>query len=519
MPKNNNKRPQPEDTQPHSAKRQKSDHADDASTELGSPISWVDIKKIEYAARLLQKNIKIVVSECPDVLELDSADTALKTELDHNALIQLAARLNTKYKIGKLSLFDKIMAGKVEVSDKDRSRLLKARGSPPVATIKATEEKLAPITNDIGSCGVSGKMPPLPCIKDRYLYERVFVHKSTINLKSYYNENEMRNIHNERLEFLGDSVLNNLVTIIIYTRFPNASEGDLSQIRSHLIDNKTLAQFLYDYGLNRKLRTNMSEEDRKACGQKIDADIFEAYVGALAIERGMDLAEVKEWLVQLYEPKISRYETDMNDVPLNKDAKSELYLILGSARFHPTYHVVQRGDGIDNMYLMECRMGDEVLGRGTASGQRDAGLRAAMDALQNKALLEKYHRSRMEMDRTESVKNVDKIPSTADGEKKAASTLAGCTLFPIQADPNELLDVNARNQFYAELGKTIGVVPEYQVTSKSVNEHEARLLVTGVLVATAVDTSKKRAMTRAAMSVLNNTAALEMIKSLGHPQV
>lgn len=489
------------------------------TTDSETTIALVDIKKIEYAARLLQKNIKIILADSPDVLELESAGGSLKTELDHNVLIQLAARLKTKHKIGKLELFDKIIAADVQVSEKDWLRLAKLNGKQQSA-VKVKEETLAPIVDEIGTCGVHGDMPPLPRIRDMLLYERVFVHKSTINSKSFYNESEMRNFHNERLEFLGDSVLNNLATQIIYTRFPNASEGDLTQIRSHLIDNKTLAKFSFAYGLNRKLRTHLSEDDLAACGQKIYADIFEAYIGAVATERDMDLMEVKDWLATLYEPKIRRFEEEMNDVPLNKEAKTELYLIVGTALFHPTYHVVQKGDGMDTMYVIECRMGLDVLGTGTASGQRDAGLRAAMDAAGNKPLLEKYHRNRLEMDRAESIKpsakrlltfKDDGLVAKRDRITPQLEGLLLSPLFPIKADVDEPVDLNARNQLYAQLGREIAVVPEYAVTTKAENEHEAKLLVQGILLATAVDSTKKRAMTRAAMALLNNKLAMDTL--------
>lgn len=508
-----------DDATESSSKRHNSDSNSTTNELTETTIALVDIKKIEYASRLLQKNIRIILADSPDVLELESAGGALKTELDHNVLIQLAARLKTKHKIGKLELFDKIIAADVQVSEKDWLRLAKLNGKQQSA-VKVKEETLAPIVDEIGTCGVHGDMPPLPRIRDMLLYERVFVHKSTINSKSFYNESEMRNFHNERLEFLGDSVLNNLATQIIYTRFPNASEGDLTQIRSHLIDNKTLAKFSYAYGLNRKLRTHMSEDDLAACGQKIYADIFEAYIGAVATERDMDLMEVKEWLAILYEPKIRRFEEEMSDVPLNKEAKTELYLIVGTALFHPTYHVVQKGDGMDKMYIIECRMGLDVLGTGTASNQRDAGLRAAMHAAGNKPLLEKYHRNRLEMDRAESIKpsakrlltfKDDGLVAKRDGSTPQLERLSLSSLFPVKADIEEPLDVNARNQLYAQLGREIAVVPEYAVTTKGENEHEAQLLVQGILLATAIDSNKKRAMTRAAMALLNNKLAMDCL--------
>nr|7DEY_A Chain A, RNase III [Scheffersomyces stipitis CBS 6054]7DEY_B Chain B, RNase III [Scheffersomyces stipitis CBS 6054]7DEY_C Chain C, RNase III [Scheffersomyces stipitis CBS 6054]7DEY_D Chain D, RNase III [Scheffersomyces stipitis CBS 6054] len=231
------------------------------------------------------------------------------------------------------------------------------------------------------------KHPPLPFIKDQTLYERVFVHKSVVNGKTYLDQNDLINSHNERLEFLGDSVLNNLVTLIIYDKFPSASEGKLTKMRSQLIDNHTLTQFSFEYGFDKRLKTKTDEEILKTGDQKVYADIFEAYIGALSVERGLDLREIKDWLEKLYAPKLEAFKVNFLQESVNKEAKSELYSIVGTASSHPLYVVVEEGNGSHD-FVVECRMGNDVLGRAKAPSQKEAGLRAAMDALKNRQLLE-----------------------------------------------------------------------------------------------------------------------------------
>lgn len=487
------------------------EHPSDGANKIG----LVDLQKLEYSARTLQKSIRLII-DAPDTLELEKLTTALSTdpgtkaELQQNRLVHLASKLKTIYKIGKLGIFDEIINADIKITDDDIVKLKKVDKN--ISKIEVVP--IAPSLQTMSLTGVDGTKPPLPRIRDPQLYERVFIHKSTINSKSYLEQKELSNMHNERLEFLGDSVLNNLATLIIYERFPDASEGQLTKIRSQLIDNRTLSEFSFEYGLNNKLRTNISDEILKTSDRKIYADIFEAYVGALALERGLDLDEVKQWLANLYEYKLVTYDSEFTVQPLNKEAKTELYSIVGSALFHPTYEVIKQGDGTSSLFIIECRMGNDVLGRGTAPGAKDAGLRAAMNALTNKPLLEKYHKIRMETDRKDTVKSHKRIKLSDEDDQdtpRAPRSPINASIFPIPVNQEDPLDADARNKLYAEVGKRIGETPKYEVSKFSSTTAQVDLVIRGITVASMENVSKKKGMTRVAMALINNREALDEI--------
>ncbi|KAK6455056.1 uncharacterized protein RJT20DRAFT_129727 [Scheffersomyces xylosifermentans] len=482
---------------------------------VSRPIGFVDLQKLEYATKTLQKNVRLLVNEAPDMsgfeklLNSPEIDQTTKIELISNNYVKVATRLKTKYKVGNLKIFDQIAVGNIEVTEEEKNLLKETEGNEevqvhlPIQKNPDQESSLPPRDS---------KIPPLPVIEDQRLFERVFVHKSTVNGKTYLDQHDLINSHNERLEFLGDSVLNNLVTLIIYERFPSASEGELTKIRSQLIDNHTLTQFSFEYGFDKKLRTKTDEIILRSGDQKVYADIFEAYVGALSIERGLDVQEIKEWLIKLYEPKIASFENSLFQESVNKEAKSELYSIVGTASSHPQYEIVKEGNG-SNDFVVHCKMGDEILGSARAPSQKEAGLRAAMDALKNRPLLEKYHRMRMEADRKDTIKS-KKVKETVDPINevlKAPSSPIKTSIFPIRAGNDDPIDNNAKNRLYAEIGRRIGEIPQYIVSKNSENVTVVSLILRNLIVSVATDTSKKRAMARAAMAILDNQEALNEI--------
>lgn len=343
-------------------------------------------------------------------------------------------------------------------------------------------------------------LPPLPPIHDPALRNRVFQHKSTSANKTYLDEQEIVLAHNERLEFLGDAVLNTLVTFILYDRLPYASEGVLSQTRAQLVNNRTLAEFLAAYGFDTALRCTVDDAALRS-SQKMYADVFEAYLGALAVERHLDMAEVERWLAELMHGRIEHAAVALlRLVPINKDAKTELYSLVGSAALHPTYKVVSNGDGVNVPYKVRCLMGEDVLGEGAAPGLRDAGLRAAMAALKNRPLLEKYGRQRWETDRCVSV-----VRGASKSDKDEQSVRSDSGGFPIVADNSVLPNKFAKNELYAYFGKQLGLTPEYVSTADpDKGRYRVELRVKDAVVAVAYDTSKKNAMSRAAAVVLEH---------------
>lgn len=202
---------------------------------------------------------------------------------------------------------------------------------------------------------------------------------------------------------------------------------------------------------------------------------------------------------------------------VNKEAKSELYSIVGTASSHPLYVVVEEGNGSHD-FVVECRMGNDVLGRAKAPSQKEAGLRAAMDALKNRQLLEKYYKIRLEIDRKDSVKSSKSKRSREEDEDSdysmrtpTPSSPIKTIMFPLVASADAPIDNNAKNKLYAEIGKRLGEVPQYIVSRANNDIAAVSLSIRGLVVATATDKSKKKAMARAAMAILENSSALNEI--------
>lgn len=475
-----------------------------------SEIGYVDLQKLEHGTRNLQRSIKLITKEAPDYNEYQrlcssqDIDETVRVELKQNKLVELSSIIRSKYNNGKLDIFDAIVNDSLNISEED----LKQPTLPKILD----ETHISKESIEVNEEPKDDKFPELPKINDPFLYQRVFIHKSTINNKSYLDPSELINSHNERLEFLGDSILNNLVTLIIYDKFPEASEGELSKIRSLLINNSVLTEFSIAYGFDKKLRSNINETILRQGKQKIYADIFEAYIGALTLEHGLNFSEIKDWLAKLMDSRLKKFDKKFKQIePINKDAKSELYSLIGTAAFHPIYETVQHGDGSSIPYIIHCKMGDEILGEGKAPGHKDAGLRAAMNALKKKPLLEKFSQYRLNLDRSDTVisQKTPKPPAAPVPNEFSIASIDK-SLFPLRASMTDALEPEAKNSLYALLGKSIGVVPEY-VTYDEGDKKKTELRIQGFTVVTSLDHSKKNSMTRAAMCLLNDKNALNQI--------
>ncbi|CAH2350657.1 hypothetical protein CLIB1423_02S02168 [[Candida] railenensis] len=548
---------------PPGTPREASDTSGSGSKARTVPFGHVDMKKLEHCARTLQKQIRIIINEAPDLARLQSllespaVDSDVKHEIQRNPLVHMAAALKSKYLSKDLQIFDDILGGNVADDLRD-IEYYDGDGEDDVIDQDEYDD------DDDDGMDSNNSLPPLPPISNPHLLDRVFIHKSTLNDRTYLSEKELIASHNERLEFLGDSILNNVVTMIIYERFEHSPEGDLSKIRSQLVNNKTLAEFAMAYQLNKRLRSNISDSVLKQGNQKIFADVFEAYIGALAIEHKMELTSIRNWLTKILHWKLNEFDQEISGLePVNKNAKTDLYSLIGSAAFHPQYKVVKTGDGATKPFIIRCEMGSDVLGEGVAPSAKEAGLRAAMQALKNRPLLEKYGQIRLNTDRNESRINPKLLlnkyqqdsskesspdvsyysvygspnpnvgggsttivmtplddtyttsglqNSTSNNENLSSSYLASNNLFPVIGNESSNFLPEAKNDLYAILNKK-GIVPQYRVSSEE-DKFKGELHISNVLVAIGVDSSKKKAATRAAMALLKNKDALNEVEKI-----
>jgi ribonuclease-3 len=196
--------------------------------------------------------------------------------------------------------------------------------------------------------------------------------------RSYANENANTTEDNERLEFLGDAVLDFIVGEWAYHRFPEMAEGDLTKIRSSLVRNERLADFARRLDLAPALRLGRGE--RSSGGHLRDnllGSAFEAVIGALYLDSGLEA--VKKFM----NPQLEWTRESVLDEL--HDPKSELQERTQSHKLGtPQYHVVSMsGPDHARIFEIEVQVAGQVMGRGSGTSKSHAERAAAQNALQN----------------------------------------------------------------------------------------------------------------------------------------
>lgn len=200
--------------------------------------------------------------------------------------------------------------------------------------------------------------------------------------RSYLNENTTwPHPHNERLEFLGDAVLELVITEHLYTLFPDKPEGELTTFRAALVNAVMLGNLAADLGLNNAILLSRGEaKDVGRARLYILANTFEAIVGALYLDGGYDKA--KEFIVRVLGPQI----TPIVEQKLYQDAKS-LFQEEAQERMGitPTYEVVKEwGPDHDKHFVVGAYVGTELIAEGEGPSKQIAQQQAAEAALKAK---------------------------------------------------------------------------------------------------------------------------------------
>jgi ribonuclease-3 len=186
--------------------------------------------------------------------------------------------------------------------------------------------------------------------------------------------------HNERLEFLGDSILGCVIAKHLYSSFPLLSEGELSRLRSNLVREETLAVLAQQLDLGNHLR--LGEGERKSAGFRrpsILADAVEALIGAVFLDRGFAAAE--QVVLNLYLPYLEKVDVQA----LGKDAKTMLQEYLQGRHISlPSYTVIAtQGAAHEQSFQVECTIPSlKITARGKGSSRRNAEQQAAQAAWQ-----------------------------------------------------------------------------------------------------------------------------------------
>jgi len=206
------------------------------------------------------------------------------------------------------------------------------------------------------------------------LYLSAFTHRS------YLNENRSFSLpHNERMEFLGDAVLELAATEYLFRNYPHP-EGELTNFRSALVNYKMLSEIARRLGLEKYLLMSRGEaKDTGRARQVILANCIEAVIGAMYLDSGYQTCTNfigREILVEL--PKIIEGETYL-------DPKSRLQeLVQEKSGITPTYGVVsETGPDHNKTFVVAAFVGNDEVGRGTGPSKQEAEIAAAENALTN----------------------------------------------------------------------------------------------------------------------------------------
>jgi ribonuclease-3 len=210
-------------------------------------------------------------------------------------------------------------------------------------------------------------------------FKRYSLLRRALTHRSYLNEHPEALEDNERLEFLGDAVLDFMVGAWLYNHFPEMREGQLTQLRSALVRTEQLAEFALQIGLGAALRLGRGEgigggRRRQAllCGA------FEALIGALYLDAGLD--GVRDFIQPILGPAADMILAQRKD----RDPKSLLQEIVQSLGYGPPgYRTVSAyGPEHEKTFEVEVLVGDKVYGRGSGHSKRSAAKAAARVALQ-----------------------------------------------------------------------------------------------------------------------------------------
>ncbi len=209
--------------------------------------------------------------------------------------------------------------------------------------------------------------------KDIDLLKRATIHSS------YANESKSILNSNERLEFLGDSVLSIVISDYLFKSFTDMPEGDLTKLRSMLVCENSLFDYATKLGLGSYLKLGKGEEQTGGRTRKsILADAFEAVIASIYLDSGTDAA--RDFILPYVHEKISSgknerglgdYKTKLQEViQKNPEEKVEYVLIDESGPAH------------DKVFVVEVHLNSNIIGKGTGTSKKQAEQRAACEALE-----------------------------------------------------------------------------------------------------------------------------------------
>lgn len=214
-----------------------------------------------------------------------------------------------------------------------------------------------------------------------YKFSNVEILKEALTHSSYAHELKTKKVEvrcNERLEFLGDTVLSIITSEYLFKKYSELPEGDLTHIRAALVQSQSLASYAKSIELGDYLYLGHGEEKNRN-RQSILEDAFEALLAAIYLDAGENgLETVRVFLIPIIQKRI-----DSGESMLHSDAKTELQQITQvSDGAMPSYVIIgESGPDHAKTFEVEVRLNSNVIGHGVGRSKREAEQNAAREAL------------------------------------------------------------------------------------------------------------------------------------------
>lgn len=214
---------------------------------------------------------------------------------------------------------------------------------------------------------------------DKKLLTQAFTHRS------YINENRGTKMeHNERLEFLGDAILELITTEFLYNRFPNRNEGELTAIRAALVNTITLSEVAHELNFNSELL--LSKGERKDTGrarQAILANTFEAVIGAVYLDQGLEAA--RAFISKNLLPRTERIVEEGLWVDAKSRFQEKAQEHMGATPVYQTLN--EAGPDHDKQFTIGLFVKEQKISSGVGKSKQDAEQDAARNALKSQKWL------------------------------------------------------------------------------------------------------------------------------------
>ncbi|MGN0504330.1 MAG: ribonuclease III [Ruminococcus sp.] len=211
-----------------------------------------------------------------------------------------------------------------------------------------------------------------------YEFKNISLLSEALTHSSFSNENKNKIKCNERLEFLGDSVLSLVVTNYIFLNFKQLPEGDLTQLRASLVCEKTLYKFAKMIDLGRVIKLSRGERHGGGADRpSILSDAFEALIAAIFLDGGYESARdfimnfIPDEIKNIHKKPIKDYKTTLQEIVQKNPGERLEYRLIGES-----------GPDHDKHFVSEVLLNSNSIGRGGGKSKKEAEQQAAREALE-----------------------------------------------------------------------------------------------------------------------------------------